>query len=483
MILRLLIVDDDTSLASHLKSFFERQKYKVDTAEDGPTAVAKTQEFRPHLMFLDIGLPGMSGIEVLKEVKKKDPSVRVIMITGQTEDELMRQARILGADDYVTKPFTLEYLSGEVMDKLHKQLFHELRSTSQDLAIEREKVELLFDQMKEGVILFDSNALIFMANPVARATLGLPEDVSSLSAQKIFQTFQCEPPDRLAHMDHEKGEPFDLSRQEPRQFVLECRINSIYSPKKERFGYLAIFRDVTLERKADTAMHHFISLISHKLRTPLVTIRAYPRLLLSENATGSLNDFQKNALETIQKQCRLMEDMVNQLIAFSSLDPDQLLCQEMTCTDLLKEALKIMPEDLKEKLAQVRLAPDLERYLIHVDPTLMQHAVRNVIENAFKFGASELEVAGRAQNGSVTLSFKDNGPGIPPEDREHVFDRFYQVEKTFCGQVPGAGLGLTMVKQTVDAHGGKVWLESELAKGTTFFIQLPSAAKDHGQPH
>ena len=72
-----------------------------------------------------------------------------------------------------------------------------------------------------------------------------------------------------------------------------------------------------MDRKADTAMHRFISLISHKLRTPLVTIRAYPRLLLSENTISPLNDFQKNALLTIQKQCRLMEDMVNQLIAFS----------------------------------------------------------------------------------------------------------------------------------------------------------------------
>src|SRR5207302_11387079 len=97
----------------------------------------------------------MSGIEVLKEVKKKDPSVRVIMITGQTENELMRQARVLGADDYVTKPFTLEYLNGEVLDKLHKQLFHELRSTSKALAIEREKAELLFSQVNEGGMLFD----------------------------------------------------------------------------------------------------------------------------------------------------------------------------------------------------------------------------------------------------------------------------------------------------------------------------------------
>ena len=83
-------------------------------------------------------------------------------------------------------------------------------------------------------------------------------------------------------------------------------------------------------------------------------------------------------------------------------------------------------------------------------------------------------IAGRRDNGSVIrFSFTDDGPGIPPEDRERVFDRFYQVEKTFCGQVPGAGLGLTMVKQTMEAHGGKVWIESRLGKGTTIFVQLP----------
>jgi len=475
MILRLLIVDDDTNLTRHLRSFFERQKYTVDVAHDGPGAVAKMQEFRPHLMFLDIGLPGMSGIEVLREVKTKDPAVRVIMITGQTEDELMRQARILGADDYVTKPFTLEYLSGEVLDKLHKQLFHELRATSQDLAIEREKAELLFANVKDGVLLFDSQGQIFMANPVAQATLGLPKEPAALSAADVFETFQSKPADRLNKLQEEVGEPFDLVRDEPKQLVLECRINTIFSPKKEPFGYLALFRDVTMDRKADTAMHRFISLISHKLRTPLVTIRAYPRLLLSENAVSPLNDFQKNALMTIQKQCRLMEDMVNQLIAFSALDPEELLCQKMSVAELLTEALKLMPEELKDKIREVKSSGELSTLFVHADPTLMQHAVRNIVENAFKFGAHQLNVSGGTENGSVILRFKDDGPGIPPEDHERVFERFYQVEKTFCGQVPGAGLGLTMVKQTAEAHGGKVWVESEIEKGSTIFLQLPSA--------
>lgn len=476
MILRLLIVDDDKSLSGHLKAFFERQKYSVEVAHDGVQAVEMMQSFHPHLMFLDIGLPGISGIEVLKQVKAKDASVRVIMITGQAEDELMRQARVLGADDYVTKPFTLEYLSGEVLDKLHKNLFHELRSTSQDLAIEREKADLLFEKVSEGVILFDAQGLIYTANPTARQTLGLPTDVTGVTAVKAFESFKMEPNFRLKHLDQEDGKPFDMTRESPKMLVLECRVNPIYNPKRELFGYLAFFRDVTMDRKADDAMHRFISLISHKLRTPLVTIRAYPRLLLSENAISPMNEFQRNALQVIAKQCRQMEDMVNQLIAFSSLDPEELILQKMTPSEILQEALKVMPDDLKDKIPQVKMEDNLKKFGVMVDPTLMQHAVRNVVENSFKFGATELRISANQRDKDVVMKFEDNGPGIPPEDRDKIFERFYQVEKTFCGQVPGAGLGLTMVKQTFEAHGGKVWVESQLDQGATFFLQLPVAA-------
>src|ERR1051325_8179757 len=99
MNLQLLIVDDDVNLTRHLKAFFERQNYKVQVAHDGLQAVELAEKMHPHLVFLDIGLPGQSGIEVLRKIKDKDAACRVIMITGQTEDDLVRQARFLGADD------------------------------------------------------------------------------------------------------------------------------------------------------------------------------------------------------------------------------------------------------------------------------------------------------------------------------------------------------------------------------------------------
>jgi len=474
MILRLLIVDDDETLCRHLKAFFERQNYKIEVAHNGTQALELAEKFHPHLMFLDIGLPGISGIDVLRQVKEKDASIRVIMITGQTEDELMRRARQLGADDYVTKPFTLEYLSGEVLDKLHKNLFIELRSASEDLALEREKMELLFAQVQEGVILCDEEQRPFLANPAARAFLGLTGDLTQPTLAALFEGFTSKPADRLTKLPEETGEPFDLVRESPKQLIVECRANAILNTKKHLDGYMLLIRNVTMERRAESAMHRFISLISHKLRTPLVTIRAYPKLLLTENAVSPLNDFQKNALEVIHKQCMAMEDMVNQLIAFSSLDPDELLRQGMNGADLVKEAMKVMSEPMKKKVAGVKLDPGLDKLILDVDPTLMQHAVRNVLDNALKFGATEVKVSGQLENGHVLLRFADNGPGIPPEDRERVFERFYQVEKSFSGQVPGVGLGLTMVRQTVESHGGRVWVESQVGSGTTVCMDLPA---------
>jgi signal transduction histidine kinase len=479
MLLRLLIVDDDTNLCASLKNFFERNKYKVETVNDGISALGVVERFRPNLMFLDIGLPGISGIEVLKQVKEKDPSVRVIMITGQTEDELMRQARVLGADDYVTKPFTLEYLAGEVLDKLHKQLFYELRSASADLAIEHEKVEVLFGQVTDGVIMFDAQGMIFVANPVARKLLGVTGDVNILNAPKAFEKFTdlAGKPAPFTDLAKLAGKPFDLLREHPKKLYLNCRVNPIYSRKKELFGYLAILRDVTQERRAETAMHRFISVISHKLRTPLVAIRGYPPLLLSPSSEHKLDEFQRSAVQTILKECLRLETLVNELISFTSLEPEELVRQPIGLADLIKQSEKILPNEFQKHVDHVKIDPDLKNVTLDVDPMLLQHAFRNIIENSFKFGAKSLKVKAATENGAVTIQFVDDGPGIPPEDQERVFDRFFQVDKDFVGQIPGAGLGLSMVKETVLAHGGKVWVESHGGKGSTFFVQLPVTKK------
>jgi two-component system phosphate regulon sensor histidine kinase PhoR len=327
-------------------------------------------------------------------------------------------------------------------------------------------------------MMFDPDGMIFVANPVARSLLGLSGDLSTTNAEKAFENFQGEvlavPFTDLKEL---AGKSMEIVREEPKKLYLNIKVNPIHSRKQELFGYLAILRDVTQQKRADTAMHRFISVISHKLRTPLVAIRGYPPLLLSENAANPLDPFQRTAVGTILKECLRLENLVNELIAFSSLEPEELVRQPTGVQPLIEQAIKILPEEVQKAAAGVKMDASLARVVIDVDPTLMQHAFRNMLENAFKFGAKEIKVSAESESGAVTLRFHDNGPGIPPEESERVFERFYQIDKDFVGQIPGAGLGLTMVKETVQAHGGRVWVESAPGKGSTFFVKLPAPNK------
>lgn len=115
---RILVVDDEVEVCNTLKKFLASKGYEVYTALDGKTAVSKTKEVRPHIMLLDIIMPGMSGIDTLKEIKKVDPSVGVIMVTALVDEELAKRALKLGAYEYITKPINLNYLKTVVMVKM-----------------------------------------------------------------------------------------------------------------------------------------------------------------------------------------------------------------------------------------------------------------------------------------------------------------------------------------------------------------------------
>ncbi len=115
---KILVVDDDVMVRNFLERFLSKKSYQVDTAENGNQAIEIIKKERPHLVLLDIKMPAMNGIDVLKEIKKIDPSVGVIMITALQEEEIAQEAMRLGADDYICKPFDIDYLENSVLAKI-----------------------------------------------------------------------------------------------------------------------------------------------------------------------------------------------------------------------------------------------------------------------------------------------------------------------------------------------------------------------------
>ena len=130
---KLLVADDETKIAKILETFFTERGYQVLLANDGTSALDLIQRERPHLILLDLRMPGPSGLEVLKEAKRLDETIKVIIITALDDQELMSQARELGASDYVIKPFSLDYLQNEVLAKINTSLYEDLRHANEDL--------------------------------------------------------------------------------------------------------------------------------------------------------------------------------------------------------------------------------------------------------------------------------------------------------------------------------------------------------------
>ncbi len=155
--LKLLVVDDEIEITDILKNFFERKKYNVLTANNGQDALEIVKNERPHLVFLDIRMPGMDGMSVLRNIHEMDTSIKVIMVTAIEDDNTIQQAKEFGATDYVRKPFQLDYLEKDVIEKVNVQLFGDLRQELaeksilvEQLAAEVEKVSHLNKKLKRN---------------------------------------------------------------------------------------------------------------------------------------------------------------------------------------------------------------------------------------------------------------------------------------------------------------------------------------------
>ncbi|MQY52892.1 MAG: response regulator, partial [Firmicutes bacterium] len=149
-LIKLLVVEDERNLCDFLGGFFKKQNYEVYTAYNGEDALKLIKNSRPHLVFLDIGLPGMSGMDVLARIREFDNTIKVIMVTGVQDKQKIEEAAKLGASDYVTKPFTFDYLQNVALGKVHAQLFEDLRREVQEKELLYKEIEKKADELQKA---------------------------------------------------------------------------------------------------------------------------------------------------------------------------------------------------------------------------------------------------------------------------------------------------------------------------------------------
>jgi two-component system phosphate regulon sensor histidine kinase PhoR len=264
---------------------------------------------------------------------------------------------------------------------------------------------------------------------------------------------------------------------------LQINAAAIFNGDGQRHGTVLVFHDLTRLKQLENARQEFVANVSHELRTPLSLIKGYVETLL--DGARDNPEVATKFLQTIDRNAERLKLLIEDLLTISELESGRLKLN-LQAISLGLVIAKVF-EDFKERAAAksiklINQAPDLA---VSADLDRIEQVLGNLVDNAIKYGRAKgtVTVGGSAMDGGqVEVFVQDDGPGIPPEALERVFERFYRVDKARSREQGGTGLGLAIVKHIIQNHGGRVWATSEVGRGTTFYFTLGQAAGTLQQP-
>lgn len=366
-----------------------------------------------------------------------------------------------------------------------KKVEENLQKLYFETSIERQKMEAVMNSMGDAVFALDKDKKIILVNPIAAELAG--EDKKDIIGKKYNEIFKFvlekEKTETTKFIDevYEHGELSSIGDQtvlvnkDGRLIAVSDSAAPIKDNNGKVIGCVVIFRDVTKERRIDRAKSEFVSIASHQLRTPLSAIKWFLELLMS-GVPGQLSTEQKHYVSQVIASNDRMIRLVNELLNVSRIETGSLVLKQKLIN--LNEIVKNVCDEVMSKIVekQQQLTLNIKgRLMIHVDPTLLRQVIENLITNANRYTqpGGSISIRTYKKNGSMVFEIKDNGYGIPDNQKNKLFTKFFRADNIVTKQTDGTGLGLYVVKSAIETLGGKIWYESKENKGSTFYFSLP----------
>lgn len=339
---------------------------------------------------------------------------------------------------------------------------------------ERDKTTAIIKNFADGLLLMENNR-VSLINPAAQAFFNVSEEevvgrtIAELEGNAKIQS--------LAKFLNKTGA--DISREElplTENFILEVSTVAIFKDAKET-GKIIILHDVSREKMVEKMKTEFVSLAAHQLRTPLSAIKWALRMLL-DGDMGSIKKDQKNFLEKTYQSNERMITLVNDLLNLTRIEEGKYLYNP-TATQLelvAKFVVDSYKDEAKAKNIKLTLRKsDSLLRSVKIDVEKIRLAMQNIIDNAIRYSAdgSEVVVSCLGNEKEIEFSVQDGGIGIPKDQRSRIFSKFFRGSNAVRIDTDGSGLGLYIAKNIIEAHGGRIWFESEPEKGATFHFSLP----------
>jgi signal transduction histidine kinase/DNA-binding response OmpR family regulator len=516
---RILIVDDEVDVLDLCRRILESKGYKVKTAHNGHEAIELAQRENFDLLLTDIKMPGITGLEIAQALKKSDPEVICVTMTGYSTMDMVLEALKLGIDEFILKPFTPEDLSSTVAKTLEKEQLRKENFRLRSLIPLFELNKTLMGTVEEEKLL---RRLLEISQKETKADFG---GLYTFENNTVIPHLDCHEADdnhpkkqacnKLARLILENGQQLTLSLKNTNdkhwalleQLGVQSLIATPLKSKKTNLSALILARKegdfapsdsdflTVLSGQASIALENarlfteiqkaykelqvldhmkseFINIAAHELRTPLAILIGYATVL-EEETKASSQEYVSIITRNAMRLRSLIEDMLNLKYlesGITSLSQDYLVLKEV-----MAEAIQDMSLLARQKNLTINSdIPDDFPTMI-VDRKKFDLIIMNLLHNALKFTPAGGQVTFKARiNGEqATMSISDTGIGIPEEKLGRIFDRFYQVEESLTRGYEGMGLGLAIVRGMVEVCGGEIHVESQESQGTTFTFTLP----------
>lgn len=388
-----------------------------------------------------------------------------------------------------------------------------LNQLSGILQSKQQQADVLIHSITDGIIVTNTENKITLINPAAAKMTGWSTDEAFGVDAALVAVFSKESGEDIPQEQNpltsalRSNEPssqiLKLNGRNEKQQVVSLAISPVTLPgSAEPMGAVAVIRDVSQERAAEQQRADFISTASHEMRTPVAAIEGYLALALNQKVS-TIDSRARGYLEKAHTSAQHLGKLFQDLLTSSKAEDGRLsnhpqVVEMGAFLQQLTDGLKFSAEKKglfveflvgasneaidatnKDRVGEHVLKP---LYYVHVDPERIREVITNIFDNACKYTEQgKISIGLTGDTGTVQIYVKDTGSGIPPEDVPHLFQKFYRVDNSATRTIGGTGLGLFICRKIVELYKGRIWVESEISKGSTFYINLPRLSTQHAE--
>ncbi len=476
---RVLVVDDEVRIQKACQRLLTEEGCDVEVAENGAQGLKMIKEKHFDIILLDLMMPGMSGLDVLVDVKSHHPDTVVIIITGYATLEHSIETMKKGAFDFLPKPFSPQELRLVISKAI------EFIRTLQDIATEKSRMRVMINTLADGVLTTDNQKRIALANPAflkmisCRKTSVIGHKISEFikDSQLLDMIDQAinQPVDTFAEITDEITMPFSKENED---IIIGVRCIPFRDRLNRNLGSVTLFHDITALKKIDQLKSEFVSMVAHEIKSPLNSILMQLNVVL-DGLAGELTEKQKEILQKSSNRIKSLTKLSTELLDLSKIESGLINQEreELDLVELIKNQITFYQDKAVAKSIHLTIKETKKEIRMMGNRINIEEVVSNLISNAIRYSPNGGTITACADEKTdcAKIVVSDTGLGIQQNELEHIFDKFFRVKNEKTRNINGTGLGLAIVKSIVDAHHGTIEVESEVDKGTCFSIYFPKS--------